>query len=103
MNNITALSQITAQDCAEYIRLDELTQDDINTLNNLIGVAKAYITNYTGKTETELDAYNDIVIVCLILVQDMWDNRVLYVDSSNLNKVVESILGMHSSNLLPNL
>ena len=42
----------------------------------------------------------DIIIVVFILCQDMWDNRALYVDSSNVNKVVESILGLHSVNLL---
>ena len=39
--------------------------------------------------------------VVFILCQDMWDNRTLYVDKSNLNKVVDTILGMYSVNLLP--
>ncbi|MCO1599830.1 hypothetical protein [Desulfosporosinus nitroreducens] len=47
-----------------------------------------------------LDAYADFVIVVYILVQDMYDNRTLYVDKNNLNKVVDTILGMHSINLL---
>jgi len=100
MNNITKLSDITVNDLAEYIRLDEVTADDTNTLNNLLGVAKTYIQKYTGVPEDKLDDYQDFVIVALILVQDMWDNRTLYVDKSNLNNVVESILGLHSINLL---
>jgi len=36
----------------------------------------------------------------MILCQDMYDNRSMYVDKNNLNKVVETILGMHSVNLL---
>ena len=103
MNVITKVSQITAEDVAEYIRIYETTQDDINTINNLISVAKSYMSNYTGISIEELDNYNDFVIVCFILVQDMWDNRTLYVDNSNLNNVVDSILGMHSVNLLPSL
>lgn len=98
MNNITKVSEITYQDCADYIRLDEISEDDINTLNNLIDVAKTFISNYTGRTD--LDVFQDFVIVVFVLVQDMWDNRTLYVDKTNLNKVVESILGMHSINLL---
>lgn len=47
-----------------------------------------------------LDAYPDFVIVVYVLVQDMYDNRSLYVDKNNLNKVVDTILGMHSINLL---
>jgi len=99
MNNITKVSEITYQDVADYIRLSEVTQDDQNTLTTLINVSKTFISNYTG--QTDLDNFPDFVIVVFILCQDMWDNRTLYVDNSNLNKVVETILGMHSINLLP--
>ena len=47
-----------------------------------------------------LDAYTDFVIVVYVLVQDMYDNRAFYVDKNNLNRVVDAILGMHSTNLL---
>lgn len=100
MNNITKVSDITYTDVANYIRLSETTQDDINTLNTLLSVAKAYIQGYTGRSYEELDNYQDFIIVVLVLCQDMWDNRTLYVDNSNLNNVVESILGLHSVNLL---
>ena len=100
MNQINKVSQITAQDVADYLRIVELTQDDINTLNTLLTVAKVYVGEYTGRTIQELDDYKDIIIVILILCQDMWDNRTLYVDTDNSNKVVESILGLHSVNLL---
>lgn len=100
MNQISAVSQITAQDVADYLRISEVTQDDTNTLNTLLTVAKAYIVQYTGQTLENLDTLQDIIIVVFILCQDMWDNRALYVDSSNVNKVVESILGLHSVNLL---
>jgi len=101
MNSITAVSQITYSDLADYIRLDEVTTDDQNTLETLLSVAKTFISNYTGQAEADLDNFSDFVIVVFILVQDMWDNRTLYVDKSNLNKVVDTILGMHSVNLLP--
>ena len=101
MNEITKVSDITTADLASYIRLIEVTQDDLKTLNNLLNVAKAFIANYTGHTEADLDNYADFVIVVFILVQDMYDNRVMYVDKNTaLNKVVETILGMHSINLL---
>lgn len=100
MQDISKVSDITYEDVASYIRLDEITEDDINTLNNLILIAKTYIKNYTGRSDEELDNYQDFVIVVFILCQDMWDNRVMYVDTTNLNYVVESILNMHSVNLL---
>lgn len=98
MNNIRKVSDIKAEDIADYLRIDELTESDEQMLNNLLEIAKTYIESYTG--QTELDNYQDFVIVALVLVQDMYDNRTMYVDSTNLNTVVETILGMHSVNLL---
>ena len=98
--NVTKVSEITAQDLAEYLRLVDPTQDDLNTLNSLLTVAKVYVGEYTGRQIADLDDYCDIVIVVMTLVQDMWDNRTLYVDTDNANKVVESILNLHSVNLL---
>ena len=100
MNNILKVSDITSTDLAEYIRLDEVTTDDTNLLNTLLMVAKVFIGDYTGHTIQELDDYRDFVVVVFVLVQDMWDNRTLYVDKTNLNNVVDSILGMHSVNIL---
>lgn len=102
MNNITKISEITYQDIAEYLRLSEVTESDQNYIKNLISISKDYIKKYTGIAQDKLDNYNDLVIVVFVLCQDMYDNRSLYVDNSNLNKVVETILGMHSINLLPN-
>lgn len=100
MNELTKVSDITYEDIADYLRLAEIDNDDINTLNNLLNVAKTFIINYTGRTSEELDNYQDFVIVVFVLCQDMWDNRTMYVESKNLNNVIESILGMHSVNLL---
>lgn len=100
MQEITKVSEITYTDLVDYIRIVDFADEDINTLNNLLNVAKTFISSYTGHTIEELDNYQDFVIVVLILCQDMWDNRTLYVEKSNLNRVVETILGMHSTNLL---
>lgn len=100
MNEIEKVSDISYQDIADYLRLYEVDNDDINTLNTLINVAKTFASNYTGRTIEELDNYKDFVIVVFVLCQDMWDNRTMYVDSTNLNNVVQAILGLHSVNLL---
>lgn len=100
MSEISKVSDITYQDVADYLRLVEIDNNEMNTLNTLINVSKSFISNYTGRSIEELDNYRDFVIVVLILCQDMWDNRTLYVDSKNLNRVIESILGLHSVNLL---
>lgn len=88
------VSTITIKDVADYIRLTEISQEDTTLLTNLINIAKAFIKEYTGVQD--LDQYDDFIIVIFILCQDMYDNRTLYVDKTNLNKVVETILGMHT-------
>lgn len=100
MQDILKVSDITHEDVADYIRLDSPDADETNTLNTLIRVAKEYIKSYTGLADKDLDAYSDLVIVVLILCQDMWDNRAMYVDKSNVNRTVESILNLHAVNLL---
>lgn len=103
MNEITKVSDITYLEVGEYLRLtDDLLEDtnNINYISSIISVAKTFISNYTGISEADLDGYKDFIIVVLALCQDMYDNRSLYVDNTNLNKVVETILGMHQTNLL---
>ena len=100
MKEIKKVSDISVSDLADYLRIDELTEDETKTLGNLLEVAKSYIEHYTGRTEAELDNYSDFVIVVFVLVQDMYDNRTMYVNSNNLNTVIQTILGMHSINLL---
>ena len=101
MNNISKISDITYEDIATYIRLSEVSEDDQNYLTTLINISKDYISKYTGINEADLDNYTDLIIVVFVLCQDMYDTRAMYVDNSNLNKVVETILGMHQNNLLP--
>ncbi len=90
------VSKITFQEIADYIRLSGVSEEEKTLLDNLINIAKSFIKENTGVQD--LDEYDDFVIVIFILCQDMYDNRTLYVDKTNLNKVVETILGLHSRN-----
>lgn len=100
VENVEKISDITVVSLAEYLRLAELTTEEESQLTTMLSVAKDYIKKYTGIPADELDDYTDLVIVVYVLVQDMYDNRTMYVDTSNSNKVVESILGLHQRNLL---
>lgn len=98
---ISKVSEITIEDVANYIRVDDYVRGEIETYLN---VAKSYISSYTGipiegEGET-LDDISDFVIVVYILCQDMHDNRAMYVDKNNINKVVQTILDMHTRNNL---
>ena len=90
------VSTITVDDIANYIKLQEVDEAERKLLTALLSIAKKFITENTGVKD--LDEYDDFIIVVFNLCQDMYDNRTLYVDKSNLNKVVETILGMHSQN-----
>lgn len=95
---LSKVSDIKPESVAEYLRLDEVSEEEKNTLTTLISIATSFIKNYTGIDD--LDKYPEFVIVVLILCQDMWDNRTMYVDSKDLNNTIQSILAMHSVNLL---
>lgn len=101
MNQIEKVSEVTAADLAEYLRVGEVTPSEEGFLDTIIGAATAYMEKYTGLTAEQLDGSQDFVVALLVLCQDMYDNRALYVDSSNVNLAVQSILDMHSVNLLP--
>ena len=101
MDAITKVSDITAYDIADYLRIAEVDAAEINFINATIQVAIDYILKYTGIEDAEtLDSYKDMVIVVFVLCQDMYDTRAMYVDNSNVNRVVDTILGLHQRNLL---
>ena len=98
---VSKVSEITIQDVADYIKLVDYDESEIETYLN---IAKNYISNYTGIPEATdddedketLDSYADFVIVVYVLCQDMHDNRCMYVNNGNINKVVQTILDMHT-------
>ena len=91
------VSEIEVEHVAQYIKLDEYDEDELQAI---LDAAKAFIQSYTGLSKDEVDQHEDFYIVAMILCQDMHDNRCIYVDKNNLNKVVDTILGMHCVNLL---
>jgi uncharacterized phage protein (predicted DNA packaging) len=99
---VSKVSEITIDDVARYIRLDDYEERDIETYLN---IAKNYVSSYTGIPVTNedgesLDDFPDFVIVVYVLCQDMYDNRAMYVDKNSVNKVVQTILDMHTRNNL---
>lgn len=63
--------------------------------------AKSYVMSYTGLTEAEVDTYPDIVPAVCCLAGDFYTNRDMTpAVKGNSNRTVESILNMHSVNLL---
>jgi hypothetical protein len=97
---ITKVSEITVDSLKNYLRLSDISEEDKKYLETIKKVAIDYIKNNTGLDDKNLEQYDDLVIVAYVLCQDMYDTRSYYVDNNNVNKVVQSILDMHSRNLL---
>lgn len=101
------ISEIDREMVRHYIRIDEEDPEDDGLLDAVLEAAKSYAENYTGLPiqkaegrEDYLDRYPDAAIAVLVLCQDLYDNRSMYVEKSNVNRVVDSILGMHCRNLV---
>lgn len=96
------ISDITVAQVAEYLRLDADSDPAYMPvcLEPMMKAAVEYMKSYTGMSAEEIDEHEEFYPVFMVLVQDMYDNRALYVNNANVNKVVGSVLGMHRQNLL---
>lgn len=99
MSAITKVSEITTEYLANYLRIYDVDSDVEDELQTCINTATAFIKSYTG--QSDIDKFPEFVQAALLLCQDMYDTRTLYVGKSNVNKAIESILDLHSVNLLP--
>ena len=98
---LTKISEIVVSDITDYLRISETSEKEEKYLKTILNVSKEYIRKYTGYDKIEdLDKYPDLVIVVFVLCQSMYDDRAYYIDNTNVNKVVQSILDLHSRNLL---
>lgn len=94
------VSEIQLSDIADYLRLEEGQYTEAE-LTMMFDAAKSFVKSQTGLDAEDIDKHEDITIAILVLVQDMFENRTMYVEKSNVNKVVDSILGMYRTNFLP--
>lgn len=93
------LSEIKMADVVDFLRLEDGEYSE-STMQAIMAAAKSYILDYTGLSEEAADKKADLWLVYMVLCQDMNDNRSMYVEKGNINKVVQSILDMHCINLL---
>ena len=92
------VSEITPMDVIQYARMEE-SQTDISP-KMLLSAAKAYVKSYTGLTDEKIDTHEEISIAVLALCSDMYDNRQMVAENDKINRVLSSILDMHSINLI---
>lgn len=100
MSNYTKFSEVAVSDLTNYLRITELASSDMQLLTSILEAAKNFVLSYTGQTIESADTYPEFTIAVYVLSEDMYDKRTYSVDKTEANKVVESILGVHSINLL---
>ena len=96
------ISEVTMKDFTDYLRLDDPSEIEESEIERMKASAVSYMIEYTGLTVDEMDQFEDMTQALFILVADMFDHRNLYIEgkASNVNKSVQTILGLHSVNIL---
>lgn len=97
MTNNKKLSEITVQDVAKALRLDEYDADWLETIRQ---AAVSYMKGQTSCSEEYMDGYPEFIPAMMVLCQDMYDNRSYQVTNDKTNQVVDSILFQHRRNFL---
>ncbi len=97
------ISELTQEVILNHLReyRDNLDESDIQLLGVMKTAAIEFCKAQTGLSEEELDKHEDITVAVITLISDMWDNRSMIIQRSNVNIVVDTILGMHRMNLVP--
>lgn len=91
------INEITIDFLIDYCNAYE---EDGKILEVFKDASISYIKSYTGLTEEEINTMDDITVALLVLVNGMFDSRTIEADKTNINIILDSILSMHSKNLI---
>ena len=91
------INEITTDFLIDYCNAYE---EDGKILEVFKDASISYVKSYTGLTKEEINAMDDITIALLVLANGMYDCRSIEADKSNVNVILDSILSMHSKNLI---
>ena len=95
------VSEVTATELMEYARVDDITDTEtVKTFELILLSIKSFVKGYTGLTDADMDTKDDLTILLLVLSNEMYENRIYSVQNDKVNKVIYSILNIHSRNLL---
>lgn len=92
------LSQLTANDLANYLRLEQ--DDDDALLTGILAAAQSAVLNYTGVTADEADTLPELTLAALVVGADLYEHRTMQVDNNNINLTARSLMDLHRSNLI---
>jgi uncharacterized phage protein (predicted DNA packaging) len=92
------ISEITIVELKNYLHIYHMEDD--NLISAILIASKAFVKNYTGLSDENLDISEDLTMAVFILASELYDNRTYTVDKTSVNPVIQTILNMHSVNLL---
>lgn len=81
-----------------YLKV-EFNDDDM-LIQLIIDGAKGYLKSYTGLDDIMIDTKEDLTLGLLALITDMYENRSFTIEQDKVNKIIDSMLSLHSINLL---
>ncbi len=93
------ISEVEVKDIKNYLNI--LHDEDDQLIRSIMVGAKAYIQSYTGLSTESMENSEDLAIVLYVIAAELYDNRSMTVDRlSKVNPLVETMLNLHSVNLL---
>ena len=92
------ISDISLIDVKNYLHVYH--DEDDKLLTAILQAAKSFVRNYTGLSGEKLNISDDLSVAVFILSAELYDNRVYTMDNTDVNPVIQTILDMHSVNLL---
>ncbi len=92
------VSELTTDTLLEYLKADE----EADNLDLYLESAISFVKQYAGLNDDQMDEGDDIAMCVLAVASDMYDQRQTQVGVNNsyINRLVDSMLTMHSRNLL---
>lgn len=102
------VSELTAANLATYLKIEseDLGGEQEEELTGYLDQAKAFAMSYTGRDAAYFDEHADLTIAVLCQAGDYYTRRDMVtnmkgVGTASVNKSVQTILDMHSCNLVP--
>lgn len=92
------ISEVTIEHLKNYAHVTHDADDEMFTA--ILAASRSYIQSYTGLSTELLDTHEDLTIALMVLSNELYENRLYMVEGSSINRVVTTILNMHSTNLL---
>ncbi|MDM5199251.1 phage gp6-like head-tail connector protein [Fictibacillus enclensis] len=94
------VSEVTVQDLVDNANENPEDAKVIKDFKIILPAVKSFIKSYTGLDDSQMDAKEDLTQVLFVISNEMYENGSLTVDGDKVNKLVMTILNMHSMNYL---